>query len=213
MFSSSARSLRHTLGYWLYRHRKWGIVPLLAVGLLVHTHFMTVLSGNYMMIGGAIGILFGTLLRIVCFTFAGTKHPIHDPQQLPLITEGPYAVTRNPVYMAEAGIALGIAMMSRMPWFVLLTLICGGISTALVIEWEEGMLRHRYGAQFEQYRLAVPRWFSLRRLVHPESYSKTRGRVRLLTAVRAESLTMLIGLLSILAFLAKANLELYLWSF
>jgi protein-S-isoprenylcysteine O-methyltransferase Ste14 len=213
MLSSSSASLRLSLGYWLYRHRKWGIAPLLAVGLLVHTHFMPVLSGNYMMVAGAIGILFGTLLRIVCFTFTGTKHPIHDLQQLPLITEGPYAVTRNPLYMAEAGIALGIAMMSRMPWFVLLTAICGGIATALVIEWEEGALELRYGAQFEQYRRAVPRWFSLRRLVHPESYSQTRGRVRLFTAVRAESLTMLIGLLSILAFLAKANLELYLWSF
>jgi protein-S-isoprenylcysteine O-methyltransferase Ste14 len=213
MTPATTASLRTALGFWLYRYRKWGIVPLLAVGLLVHTHFLSVSNGNLMMLAGAIGILFGTLLRIVCFTFTGTKLPVQDLRRLPLITDGPYAVTRNPLYLAEAGIALGIAMMSRVPWFVLLTAILGGIATALVIEWEEIVLHQSHGAEFEHYRATVPRWFSLRRLVHSESYHLTRGRVQLLAAVRAESVTMLVGLLSILAFLAKANLELYLVSF
>jgi len=201
--------IRLAIGYWLHRHRKWGIVPLLGVGLFMPVHAWPVRSGNFMMIAGAIGILFGTLLRIVCYRFTGSHDPmdVYDPGTMK--TEGPYAVTRNPVYLAEGAIALGIAMMSRMPWFVLATLIVGGVATALVIEWEETALRERYGDAYTEYCRTVPRWFSLGRVTHKDTFVKTRGRVKLFAAVRAESATLLIGLLAILAFLAKANFEIF----
>jgi protein-S-isoprenylcysteine O-methyltransferase Ste14 len=210
---SKARRTRIAVGHWLYRHHKWGLLPLLLTGLLLNRHFLSVQRGNFMMIGGAVGILFGTLLRIVCFTFVGAKATLDSPHDAGLITDGPYAVTRNPVFLAEGAIALGIAMMSRMPWLILLTLIGGGTVTALAIEWEEDKLRALYGEQFETWARAVPRWFSFGRLTHRDSYAKTRGRVKLMAAVRAESVTLLIGLLSILAFLAKANLELFYLGF
>jgi protein-S-isoprenylcysteine O-methyltransferase Ste14 len=205
LFSSETR---HALGHWLHSNRQWGLVPLLAIGLFLPIHRWSVHSGEFMMLSGTIGILFGTLLRIVCYRFTGSHDPmdVYDPRAMK--TEGPYAVTRNPVYLAEAAIALGIAMMSRMPWFVLMTLIVGGIATALVIEWEEVTLRARYGDAYADYCHTVPRWFSFGRITHPDTFTKTRGRVKLMAAVRAESGTLLIGLLAILAFLAKANLEL-----
>lgn len=49
-------------------------------------------------------------------------------------------------------------------------------------------------------------------MLHPDSYLKTRGRVKLMAAVRAEAGTILIGLSAILAFLAKADLEILLLS-
>ena len=198
---------RHIIGAWLHRYRKWGLVPLLAVGLIVSVREMPLQYSGFMMIAGAVGILFGTILRIVCYTFVGAKDPVLGPNNGGLATEGPYAITRNPVYLAEGAIVLGIAMMSRMPWFVVVTFLLGGIVTSLVIEWEEDMLRQRYGAAFHEYSRHVPRWFSLRRFVHPDSYFKTRGRVQLWQALRAESMTLLIGLLAILAFLAKADFD------
>lgn len=160
-----------------------------------------------MMVAGAAGILFGTLLRIVCSTFISHREA-HDPgRSHGLITNGPYAISRNPAYLGEAAIALGIAMMSRMPWFVLVTLIGGLLVLALVIEWEEETLRHLYGKTYEDYCHIVPRWFSWSRMLHPDCYLKTRGSVRLLAALRAESGTLLVGLLAILAFITKADLE------
>jgi protein-S-isoprenylcysteine O-methyltransferase Ste14 len=205
--------LRAAAGAWLHRHHKWGLWPLLAVGLLLNFHYLPVYSGDFMMIAGAIGILFGTLLRIVCFTFTGTADPVSPSGRVQIVTEGPYAVTRNPVYLAEGAMALGIAMMSRMPWFVMATLVASIVIAALVVEWEEDLLRLRYGSLWDDYCHIVPRWFSVRRLVHRDSYAKTRGRVKLITAVRAESSTLLVGLLAILAFLAKANFELFYWGF
>jgi len=206
MFGADARQ---ATGHWLFRYRKWGLVPLLGIGLFMPIHEWPVRSGNFMMVAGAVGILFGTLLRIVCFRFTGTHNPldVYDPSAMK--TEGPYAVTRNPVYLAEAAIALGIAMMSRMPWFVLATLIAGGIGTAFVIEWEEKALLARYGVAYAEYCKAVPRWFSFRRMADRDSFTKTRRRVKLMYALRAEAGTLLIGLLAILAFLAKANFEMF----
>ncbi len=202
-------SSRQSVGNWLHRHRKWGLAPLLAIGLFMPIREWPVRSGNFMMIAGAMGILFGTLLRIVCYRYTGSHDPmdVYDPHTMK--TEGPYAVTRNPVYLAEGAIALGIAMMSRMPWFVLATLVAGAAVTALVIEWEEVTLRERYGEAYAEYCRAVPRWFSFGRMVDPDSFAKTRGRVKLIAALRAESSTLLIGLLAILAFLAKANFEIF----
>jgi protein-S-isoprenylcysteine O-methyltransferase Ste14 len=204
---------RLALGYWLYRHRQWGMAPLLAAGLLLNLHFFRVSSASFMLVAGAIGILFGTLLRIVCYTFVGTHDPLGEPHTGPLIIDGPYAVTRNPVYLGEAGIVLGVAMMSRMPWFVLATLLGYMVVTAFVIEWEEETLRVRYGSEYEEYCRIVPRWFSLRRFVHADTYLKTKGRVKLMAAIRAEAGTLLLGLLSILAFLAKADIEIFFMKF
>ncbi|MFZ5433971.1 MAG: methyltransferase family protein [Calditrichota bacterium] len=204
-------SKRFSIGLLFYRYRGWSLVPLLAIGLLVNTRFLPANSGNFMMVLGAIGILFGSLLRIVCSTFISHKE-MHDPLHVKqLIVDGPYAISRNPGYLGEGAIALGIAMMSRMPWFILTTLVAGLIIVAVVIDWEEKMLSMRFGKIYDNYCRTVPRWFSWGRLVHPDSYLKTKGRIKFLTAIRAESGTLLIALLSILAFIAKADLEIYLF--
>jgi len=205
-------ALLAALGGWLHRRRRWGLLPLLFVGLFLNTHYLTVRRGNFMTVAGAIGILFGSLLRVVCYKFVGGRDPVYNIGA-PLVTDGPYAITRNPVYLSEAAIALGIAMMSRMPWFVLATLVATVILAALIVEWEERTLYERYGARYEEYCRIVPRWFSLHRFLHADSYTKTRGRVHLMDAVRAESITLLVGLLAILAFLTKADMEWLFWPF
>lgn len=201
--------MRDTASRWLYHYRRWLVIPILLLGLGLNTKALPIGSGHLMMLAGGMGVLFGTLLRIVNFTFIGARDLVAR-QSPELVTDGTYAISRNPVHLAEAAIALGIAMLSRMPWLVLTTLVVGGIITALVIEWEEETLRRRYGQTYENYCRAVPRWFSPRRLLRAESFTLTRGRVRLWTALRAESRTLLIGLLAILAFLAKTDIEIFL---
>jgi protein-S-isoprenylcysteine O-methyltransferase Ste14 len=201
---------RLEIGDWLNRYRHWALLPLIAAGLLFNYRLIPTQRSNYMLIAGAIGILFGSLLRLVSYKFMGDRERKDAASGGTLVTDGPYAITRNPVHLAEASIALGIAMMSRMPWLVLLTLLFGLIVGAFIIEWEEHFLRLRFGINFDDYCRTVPRWFSWRRFFHSDSYTKTRGQVKLFKAIRAEGPTLLIGLLAILAFLAKADIEL-LW--
>jgi protein-S-isoprenylcysteine O-methyltransferase Ste14 len=197
------------IGLWLSRHRVWGLVPLIATGLLASVGEMSVSKGLLMMIAGGVGILAGTLLRIICRTFT-VSEKLGQPLEIALITEGPFALTRNPVYLSEVAIALGIAMMSRMPWLVLITVLTSGAVYGPIIDLHEARLRHWHPDAYAAYSRLVPRWFSLRNLFDAETYLKSRRSVPLLAAIRGESLTMLIALVAILAFLAKANLEVFL---
>jgi protein-S-isoprenylcysteine O-methyltransferase Ste14 len=197
------------IGLWLSRHRVWGLVPLIATGLFVRVGSLSVSTGLLMMIAGGVGILAGTLLRIICRTFT-MSDKLGLPLEIALITDGPFALTRNPVYLSEVAIALGIAMMSRMPWLVLITILTSGAVYGPIIDLHEARLRHLHPDAYAAYSRLVPRWFSLRNLFDAETYLKSRRRVPLFAAIRGESLTMLIALAAIFAFLAKANLEMFL---
>lgn len=75
-----------------------------------------------------------------------------------LVTQGPYAVTRNPIYlgntmlMLAAGLAFGIA------WFVLLAPAAAFVTQKLAIEREEQHLSIRFGKKYRDYQKRVRRW-------------------------------------------------------
>jgi len=73
-----------------------------------------------------------------------------------LIRRGPYAIVRNPIYLAMFGmlIASGLAV-SR--WQALVpAIVVYLIGTAVRIHSEETLLRAAFGAQFEEYTRRVP---------------------------------------------------------
>ncbi|MGA8223557.1 MAG: isoprenylcysteine carboxylmethyltransferase family protein [Candidatus Acidiferrales bacterium] len=73
-----------------------------------------------------------------------------------LITEGPYSVVRNPIYLAMLGmlVATGLAV-SR--WEALATaIILFFVGTEIRIRSEERLLREAFGAKFEEYARGVP---------------------------------------------------------
>lgn len=76
-----------------------------------------------------------------------------------LITRGPYAVVRNPIYLAMFGmlVATGLAI-SR--WPVLLAAIALYLAgTQIRVRSEEKLLRETFGAQFDDYARRVPALF------------------------------------------------------
>jgi protein-S-isoprenylcysteine O-methyltransferase Ste14 len=73
-----------------------------------------------------------------------------------LICRGPYAIVRNPIYLAMFGMLIASALaVSR--WQALLPAIAVYlIGTAVRIHSEETLLRAMFGAQFEEYTRRVP---------------------------------------------------------
>ena len=73
-----------------------------------------------------------------------------------LIRRGPYAIVRNPIYLAMFGMLIASALaVSR--WQALLPAIAVYlIGTAVRIHTEETLLRAVFGAQFEEYTRRVP---------------------------------------------------------
>jgi len=73
-----------------------------------------------------------------------------------LITTGPYAYTRNPLYLGSIVIALGFALSAR-SWIVLAVLFVMFLAIYLpVIRGEEAFLRERF-PDFPEYERRVPR--------------------------------------------------------
>jgi len=76
-----------------------------------------------------------------------------------LVTDGPYAHTRNPLYLGSAFLAAGFSIAGHSWW-------AGGIVGAYfaifyyaVMRNEENDLRARYGQLFEEYAARVPLFF------------------------------------------------------
>jgi protein-S-isoprenylcysteine O-methyltransferase Ste14 len=76
-----------------------------------------------------------------------------------LATDGVFAKTRNPGYVAATFLYIGIALRARsLPALVMLP-VALALLDRLVVDPEERYLKRRFGAEYRAYRKATPRWF------------------------------------------------------
>jgi protein-S-isoprenylcysteine O-methyltransferase Ste14 len=93
-----------------------------------------------------------------------TIDPLHPERASELVTGGPNAVTRNPMYVGMAGLVLANAV-RRGSWLGLVPLVgFVAVMDRVQIAAEERALRDRFGAAYDDYRAAVPRWLDRRSL-------------------------------------------------
>jgi protein-S-isoprenylcysteine O-methyltransferase Ste14 len=96
-----------------------------------------------------------------------------------LATGGPYAYVRNPVYLANIAIFVGITVLCELIWMIPLVLAWTIMVYSLAVRFEETRLRKRYGSAYEDYCRRVPRWSP------HHSASRSLARHQTLTLVRA----------------------------
>jgi protein-S-isoprenylcysteine O-methyltransferase Ste14 len=98
-------------------------------------------------IGAAVGA-FGLWVRALA---AGHLH-----KQEVLTMTGPYAYTRNPLYLGSAILTVGAAV-ATWSW-ISAAILCGyfALFYSIVMRREEGELRAQFGAAFDEYAQAVP---------------------------------------------------------
>jgi len=104
-------------------------------------------SPRSVLIGALVGLL-GLWIRAYA---AGYLH-----KQEVLTVTGPYAYTRNPLYLGSAILALGVGIATR-SW-ISFAILCAyfALFYSIVMRREENELRLRHGASFEEYVRAVP---------------------------------------------------------
>jgi protein-S-isoprenylcysteine O-methyltransferase Ste14 len=76
-----------------------------------------------------------------------------------LATTGPYARTRNPLYLGSGFLAAGFAIAGHSWWAGFLVVAYFAIFYYAVMRNEEEDLLRRYGAAFEKYAARVPLFF------------------------------------------------------
>lgn len=75
-----------------------------------------------------------------------------------LITRGPFRFSRNPYYLASAGLLLGVALLAGSLPGLLVPVLYVFIINRFVVPLEEQLLRQVFGAEYEEYRSSVSRW-------------------------------------------------------
>jgi protein-S-isoprenylcysteine O-methyltransferase Ste14 len=73
-----------------------------------------------------------------------------------LVTQGPYAMVRNPIYLGMFGGILSTGVAFSRWWNFLAAVIVFLIGNRIRIQAEEKLLRESFGAQFDDYAHRVP---------------------------------------------------------
>jgi protein-S-isoprenylcysteine O-methyltransferase Ste14 len=84
-----------------------------------------------------------------------------------LATDGPYRYVRNPVYIGNAALLVGLAILCELVWMIPITLVWVAIVYGLAVRFEEARLLRMFGAQYDAYRARVPGWLPTGVGIHP----------------------------------------------
>ncbi len=76
-----------------------------------------------------------------------------------LVTTGPFAWSRNPIYLGNTLLLAGAAFAFHNPWFLPAALAAALAVTPLAIRREEAHLARVFGSEWESYRRRTARWF------------------------------------------------------
>jgi protein-S-isoprenylcysteine O-methyltransferase Ste14 len=115
--------------------------------LAVFVLFFARPTPEYVAVGAAIGLV-GLWLRAYA---AGYLH-----KQEVLTVTGPYAYTRNPLYLGSAILALGAGVATKSWISAAILVLYFAVVYSVVMRREEGELLGHHGAAFQAYAAAVP---------------------------------------------------------
>jgi protein-S-isoprenylcysteine O-methyltransferase Ste14 len=160
-------SRTESFGRFLFKIRSYSPLPVLAaiLFLLVRDRLEVPPGGisaePWWLLGGLLSCLLGQALRVWVLGQVqnGTSGQNDYLEAVALNTAGPYAHVRNPLYVGNFLICLGLAAAAGNVWAGALGLGFFVFEYAFIVPAEEGFLRERFGAAYDAYCRSVPRWF------------------------------------------------------
>ena len=124
----------------------------------------SLLRGQLDTLADIIGIgnlVLGAILRIWAISHPGRHTRSRTIKAPSLATAGPYACVRNPIYLANFLIGLGLVILAEAFILVPVYFIVFGLPYRTIVAQEERFLRHKFGDAYDRYRQTVPRWLPL----------------------------------------------------
>lgn len=178
------KSMTVKIGEWFFKSRDYTPIPLIIL-LLIYCQ-ATALTATV----GLMMIVFGELFRIYSVAFIGTvsRTRSHSTGQK-LITSGPFAFCRNPLYVGNFGVTAGIAVFGGVPWIFVLTVVLFAVQYYFIIRFEEDLLLERFGEEYAEFLRTTPRWFpahlpKLENVEWPDNFSYSlKSERRTLTTI------------------------------
>jgi len=111
------------------------------------------LLGGVLIVGG---LLLGGFA--VSRMHAARTSPDPDQPTTSLIIEGPYRLTRNPIYLGFALIILGGTFLAGTLWGMFLAPFLVATVTRVIIRAEEQYLQATFAGRYSEYRSRVRQW-------------------------------------------------------
>lgn len=120
----------------------WAAIPLRVIGAAL------ILAG--------ILVVIDAFVRFVSRGF-GTPMPLAPPRHL--VVTGLYRYVRNPMYVGVLAAIIGQVLIFDDPWLLGYAALVFAATFTFVRFYEEPHLRRTFGAEYEEYRAAVPGWW------------------------------------------------------
>ena len=103
-------------------------------------------------------ISFGWFIwAVVTMRRDGASIPTSEPTEA-IITRGPYAWSRNPIYLSMVVLQVGVGIWANSGWFLGLAAGSAGLLWWGVISREETYLEAKFGDAYLAYKAQVRRW-------------------------------------------------------
>ncbi len=140
---------------WMFRYRSYTPLPFLIVMVLFARPTLLSLGIGFFI------VVLGELIRFWGVSIVGAEtRTTGTVGGTYLITTGPFAFVRNPLYVGNMLMYAGVGIMSMalFPWLLIAAIVWFYVQYALIISREEEYLFSRFGPAYEEYRKHVPRF-------------------------------------------------------
>ncbi len=148
------RPLTVRVGSWLFKRRTWLPLPIVLAILLIPAGGMPA----SLVAAGALGVTAGELTRLWGVSHIGAISRTRSDRLGPLVSTGPFARVRNPLYLGNLLIWGGFALSANLLWLVPVIVMLVGLEYHAIVRWEEALLESRLGESYRDYMRRVPRW-------------------------------------------------------
>jgi protein-S-isoprenylcysteine O-methyltransferase Ste14 len=143
-------------GGWLFRRRTSLPLPLALALLLIPSAESS--GATAPLAAGAVIVAAGELLRLWAVHHIGVISRTRSDRLGPLVSTGPFAFVRNPLYLGNIALWVGFAVSANLVWLVPIFLVVLALEYHAIVRWEEELLKSRRPDEYRAYAARVPRW-------------------------------------------------------
>ncbi|PIU82909.1 MAG: hypothetical protein COS68_06950 [Elusimicrobia bacterium CG06_land_8_20_14_3_00_38_11] len=152
------------IGNILFKYRSYFFVPILLL-LIIFTRpqisFDSKIADIFFDIFGFILALFGFFIRVLVIGYKrpGTSGRGTNIDVKEVVTDGLYQVCRNPLYLANFLMWLGLTIIWWEIYFFAVIVGFFAVEYFFIIKAEESYLSNKFGAVYDDYKKSVPAFF------------------------------------------------------
>jgi protein-S-isoprenylcysteine O-methyltransferase Ste14 len=140
----------------IFKYRSYTPIPFVILMLIFENATITSL------IVGFVIAVSGELIRLLGVSWAGSEtRTTGGVGGTYLVISGPFGYVRNPLYVGNIlmYLGLGIMSMSLFPYLQIIAILFFIVQYQFIVKEEEGFLVKKFGSDYQKYLQNVPRFF------------------------------------------------------